>query len=269
MSRRPMTDVFHFWRRPQTHRLDARFRVRYLFSHEQIRHTHLSNTLTDTGTDPGSPKSVFTGGKVMTTVSAHAARDFASDLHDYRPRFPFATLKAVGYPVYRSQGARDYACLLDLDPQVLSWKSLTDPLTPVGAGDTHHHVDFEVQTETSILIVDVSDDPVTAPHWIPETLAACGHRYHPVSAADLNPIRVSNARDLVRYARYEASLGDRVRLMAALDEMGSLTLAECMAVVRGGRPMDAVACLILRGHLEVDIDESLLGPGTVVRLGSK
>jgi len=90
-----------------------------------------------------------------------------------------------------------------------------------------------------------------------------------VSAAELDPIRVSNARDLVRYARYEASLGDRVRLMAALDEMGSLTLAECMAVVREGRPMDAVACLILRGHLEVDIDESLLGPGTVVRLGSK
>ncbi|WP_027666118.1 hypothetical protein [Rhizobium leguminosarum] len=52
-------------------------------------------------------------------------------------------------------------------------------------------------------------------------------------------------------------------------ELGSLTLAECLAAVRDGRPMQTMAALIQKGHVEIDLDTELLGPDTVVRLASR
>ncbi|ASY56600.1 hypothetical protein SS05631_c16670 [Sinorhizobium sp. CCBAU 05631] len=79
--------------------------------------------------------------------------------------------------------------------------------------------------------------------------------------------RLQNARDLLRYAGWDTPLGDRIRILATLDEMGTLTLAECLSAVREGRPMQTVASMILSGVLEVDLDNALLGPDTVVRRG--
>lgn len=202
----------------------------------------------------------------MTTESAHSMDDDVCELQDYRPLFPFATLKAVGRPVYRTRAARDYACLLDLDPEVASWQSFTYQIAgDVDGRHLRHHVDFMVETTTDRLMVEVATEDCEAFKWLENVLSIAGYRYQMVRLADLNPTRLHNARDLVRYARYEAALGDRIRLLAALDEMGSLTLAECLTAVIEGRAMETIASLILRGHIEVDLDESLLGPDTIVR----
>lgn len=201
----------------------------------------------------------------MTTGSAHTAFNEASHLPDYRPRLPAATLKAIGRPVFRSQEARDYACLLDLDPDVVSWQSFTHPLTDIGECQGHHYVDLEVRTVTQSVMVEVSTRDTEPPGWLRSTLAECGYQYQMVRFSELNPIRVSNSRDLIRYAKREATLGDRLRVLSALDEMGTLTLAECLTAVREGRAMETIASLILRGHVEVDLDEILLAPDTVVR----
>lgn len=205
----------------------------------------------------------------MKTGSAHAADDVVSDLQKYRPLFPFVTVKSVGRPLYRSKDARDYACLLDLDPAVVAWQSMIFPLPDIGEVAADYYVDFEVRTPTEVFYVEVGRRQDGVPPWFPRALTGLRYRYQFVNIQDLDPVRLANARDLVRYARYEAALGDRIRVLAALDEMGSLTLAECLSAVREGRPMDTIASMILQRHLEVDIDENLLGPGTVVRLGSK
>jgi len=35
--------------------------------------------------------------------------------------YPLATIKCSSSPIFRSQDARDFACLLDVDPDILSW----------------------------------------------------------------------------------------------------------------------------------------------------
>jgi hypothetical protein len=57
----------------------------------------------------------------------------------------------------------------------------------------------------------------------------------------------------------------QIRLLAALDEMGSLTVAESLAAFREGRPTGCLAALILHGFLEIELDDALIGPDTVVR----
>lgn len=209
----------------------------------------------------------------MKTGSAHAVDGDVCDRHSYRPLFPFGTLKAIGRPVYRSQEARDYACLLDFDPEVTCWRSFTNQIS-VGSGHSRvgRHVDFEVVVGTERLLVEVvptgeprtGSDNGSCPAFS-ELLDRPGCRYVVVNHSDLDPIRLKNTRDLLRYVRFEASLGDRLRVLAALDEMGSLTLAECLTAVREGRAMDTIASLILRGHLEVSLDEKILDPDTIVR----
>jgi hypothetical protein len=77
--------------------------------------------------------------------------------------------------------------------------------------------------------------------------------------------RLRNAKDLLRYGFYRATLGDRVRLLAALDEMGSLTVAECMAAFQEGKPMPSLASMALHGFISIELDQALIGPETAVR----
>lgn len=101
--------------------------------------------------------------------------------------------------------------------------------------------------------------------WLPDVVSRLGYRYQAISICDLNPIRLQNAHDLIRYADREATLGDRIRILTGLDELGSLTLAECLSMVKEGGAMGSVANMLLRGLIEVDVDEKLLGPDTIVR----
>lgn len=205
----------------------------------------------------------------MTTSTAHAAGDDACHLRKaYKPRFPFNTVKCLGRTLFRSQHASDYACLLDLDPDVISWRCVTRPVINDSSAlkSRHHFVDFAVVTEQrEALLVDVWRGKPDIIIWLPGAAARGGYRYQAISMSDIDPIRLQNARDLVRYADREATLGDRIRILASIDEMGSLSLAECLSAVREGKAMDSVASMILRGLIEVDLDEKLLGPDTIVR----
>jgi hypothetical protein len=77
--------------------------------------------------------------------------------------------------------------------------------------------------------------------------------------------RLRNARDLLRYTGHNVPLGDRVRVLAALDENGSLALSELLGAIRETQPVAALASMILRGFLEIELDDALIGPETQVR----
>lgn len=92
------------------------------------------------------------------------------------------------------------------------------------------------------------------------------HRLRPVAMEEVDGcFRLRNAKDLLRYGLYRPPLGDRIRILAAMDEMGSLTIAECLSAVVEGRPMPTVAALVLQGFLEVDLDSDMIRPDTQVR----
>ncbi|TAY16682.1 hypothetical protein ELH91_07770 [Rhizobium leguminosarum] len=204
----------------------------------------------------------------MTTSTAHAAGDDACDLRNaYKPRFPLNAVKCIGRALFRSQQASDYACLLDLDPEVISWRCVTKPVINESTArkPRHHFIDFAVETAEEALLVDVWRGKPDIITWLPSVASRKGYRYQAIAMCDVDPIRLQNARDLVRYADREATLGDRIRILAGLDEMGSLSLAECLSAVREGTAMGSVASMILRGLIEVDLDEKLLGPDTIVR----
>jgi hypothetical protein len=70
---------------------------------------------------------------------------------------------------------------------------------------------------------------------------------------------------LLRYAAYEVSLGDRVRLLAFLDEHGPAPLATCLSVLRNVRdPVGSIAPLALRMFVEIELDHAPLGPDSIV-----
>jgi len=182
------------------------------------------------------------------------------------PRFyyPLATIKCSGPPFFRSQAARDFACLLDVDSDVARWSCEGVELS---YGDVTYRVDFVVTgTDNRTFVVDVAEGAPRPPDWIELAAARAGRAYRPVAMRDfIDSNRLLNAKDLLRYGFYRCPLGDRVRVLAALDEMGSLTVAEALSAFREGRPMASLAALILRGFLEIEMDDALIGPETVVR----
>ncbi|NTE82171.1 hypothetical protein G6M16_010665 [Agrobacterium tumefaciens] len=174
-----------------------------------------------------------------------------------------ATIKCVGPALFRSEHARDFACLLDVDPEVVQWSS-TPPL--LRDGNDEYQLDFLVITESGSFLIDVGLEEPRPPPWVGSLVESMGHHYRPVAMAELEgSFRLRNAKDLLRYGFYRPPLGDRIRLLAALDDLGSLTVAECMSAVREGRPMPTLAALILQGFLEIDLDDALISPETQVR----
>lgn len=176
---------------------------------------------------------------------------------------PLATIKCDGRAQFRSQQARDFACLLDLDPDVARW-SAAPPL--LRNGDDQYQLDFVVLTENGSFLIDVGHEEPMPPIWLSAEIEALGHRYRSVAMIDFaGSVRLRNAKDLLRYGFYRPPLGDRIRLLAGLEEMGSLTIAECLSAIQEGRPMPTLAALILQGFLEVDLDDDLLSPESQVR----
>ena len=169
---------------------------------------------------------------------------------------PFATVKSIGETRFRSQAMRDAACLFDVDPAVASWQCMPD-LAGIEA-------DFLVEfVDGRRCLVNVDDRPAPSP-LAPATQA--GFELDMMRQADMvEGHRLRNARDLLRYANYRVSLDDRVNLLRALDEHGSLSIAECLGAFRETRPMPGLASLILHGFIEVNLDEAPIGPETLVR----
>ncbi|WAJ29534.1 hypothetical protein [Antarcticirhabdus aurantiaca] len=87
-----------------------------------------------------------------------------------------------------------------------------------------------------------------------------------VGPDDVDPVRLENARAIFPHARWRVTLDDRVRLLAALDEEGSVTLADCLGILRHtSRPVAAVAALALARLVDLDLDEPLGARTRVIR----
>ncbi|WP_246688925.1 hypothetical protein [Mesorhizobium sp. WSM4310] len=60
-------------------------------------------------------------------------------------------------------------------------------------------------------------------------------------------------------------MGDRIRLLGALDEAGSVSVGECLAAFRETVPIAGLSSLVLHRFVEIDLDEARIGPETAVR----
>ncbi|TAT88246.1 hypothetical protein ELI54_08515 [Rhizobium ruizarguesonis] len=189
----------------------------------------------------------------------HEAKE-ASKLSGNRPRF-----KGPSRPVFRSKTVRDMVCILDLNPGVRSWSCPPPPLA-VGRGGYTPDLHMEDTDGTSWLL-DAPDRKVPFELGIVvEAARAQSHLYRVVDRSEIyDGFRLQNAKDLLRYVGHNVPLGDRIRLLSVLDEHGPLSLADCLRAVRETQPVPALASLILQGLLEVELDEALIGPETMVR----
>ncbi len=175
--------------------------------------------------------------------------------------YPLSTVRCVGQVLFRDQLARDIACLLDVDDDIVSWSCRALALSH---GEQTYKPDFLVKrADTSFVVDGVREDG--APNWVRSKVVEAGFPYEEVNASALPRIRLKNAKDLLRYARYEAALSDRIRLLAALDEYSTLSVAEALLLFRETKPIAGLASMVLNRFLEMNLDERLIGPETVVR----
>jgi hypothetical protein len=112
--------------------------------------------------------------------------------------------------------------------------------------------------------VDVASEGAL-PSWVRQAARLAGYHHEIISRSALPPTRVKNAKDLLRYAKFEAALSDRIRLLAALDEHGSLSVAECLNAFQETKPIAGLASLVLHRFITMELDEALIGPETQVR----
>ena len=200
-------------------------------------------------------------GIAQRAKSLRASRHSAS----IRTLYPMATVKCDGPPVFRSQAARDAACLFDVNPSITSWHCM--PLS-LDYGGGVHVPDFGIlDDDGGRLLVDASDRVMLVDVGTIEAAAQNhGVRYRRLVTDEVyDGPRLQNAKDLLRYGGTVLALGDRLRLLAVLEEHGNLTIAECLTVFTETKPVAGLSQMILRGFVEVDLDTELLGPETMVR----
>jgi hypothetical protein len=178
---------------------------------------------------------------------------------------PVATVKCEGPRAFRSQAARDLGCLLDVNPSIKSWVCMP---TSLDLSHTQHVPDFAVfDADGRCSFFDAPDrvgsfDPASAA--VAALNANRGYRLFGYDEV-YDGTQLRNAKDLLRYGGHVTPLGDRVRLLAALDEQGSLTFAEALQLFSESNAVAGLASMILREMVEIDLDEALIGPETVVR----
>lgn len=176
--------------------------------------------------------------------------------------YPRATVRCPDEAVFRSQLARDLACLLDVDDEVVAWSTLPSEISVEG----RPHVPDVLVTyaDGRQELLDASEeagDPA-----VTEAFACSGRRHRFVPRTLIHAdCRLQNAKDILRYAWCKVPLNDRVKLLAALDEAGTLPISEVLGIFREVQPMAAISSLILHRHVSVDLDVALIGPETVLR----
>ncbi len=175
------------------------------------------------------------------------------------------TVKGPSRPVFRSRQAADLSCLLDLDPQVLSWSCITPPTTKC---ERDYIPDFLTEDVDRVRwIIDAPGKKLPSDiQTMSENAAKQGARYRLFDPSEIyDGFRLQNAKDLLRYVSHGVPLGDRMRVLAALDEQGPHSFSDCLRIIRETQPVAALASMILQGFIEVELDEALLGPETMVR----
>jgi hypothetical protein len=199
----------------------------------------------------------------MSCTSKRTALADAATPAPYSDSLP--SLKCRGQPVFRSKVVRDVACILDLNPDIAKWYT---PAPGPAAGALPHTPDFQVfNRDGTVRFVDAPDRQVAVSD-VELLSSVLGQRasYRRMSSEELyDGFRVQNARDLLQYANVQVTLADRLRLLAVLDQEGSLTMSDCFGIIRYGEPVAVVASMILHGFLDVDLDEKLISPETFVR----
>ncbi|NTF64972.1 hypothetical protein [Rhizobium rhizogenes] len=177
---------------------------------------------------------------------------------------PLNTVRCQGPGIFRSQLARDFGCLLDVDDDVISWSCQSTILQVRGEA---YRPDFTVYRAGITVLVDtLADDVSDCPtKWAADAAQNAGHCYEIITRAAIPAIRLRNSKDLLRYARYEVPLSDRVRLLGALDEQGSLTVMEVLSAFYDIKPIAGIASLVLNRFITIDLDDALIGPETHVR----
>ncbi|WP_174020581.1 hypothetical protein G6L89_009265 [Agrobacterium fabrum] len=193
--------------------------------------------------------------------SVRASRQSAS----IRTFAPAATIKCEGPSIFRSQVARDTACLLDVNPAVVSWHCMPVSLD---CGTVAHVPDFGILNyDGGRMLVDSPDRvlPIDT-DGIAAAAETAGSHYRRLLADEVyEGPRLQNAKDLLSYGGHGLALGDRLRVLATLNDYGNLTVAECLTIFTETKPIAGLAQMILHGFVEVDLDTELLGPETMVR----
>ncbi|MCQ1779404.1 hypothetical protein NOJ05_19530 [Neorhizobium galegae] len=175
---------------------------------------------------------------------------------------PLYTVYCSGIPKFRSQLARDAACLLDVDETVESWSC--QPMSFSDGSDVHLP-DFAVERDDGqTYVVDIAGQ-LPIPSWIAQAVQLRGLRYQLWTEQDIPPIKLRNARDLLRYARFETSLADRLAVLIALKEAGSLRLSDIINMASGTKAVPIISAMILHRQITIDLDEQLIGPDSVIR----
>ena len=177
--------------------------------------------------------------------------------------FPRGTVRCSADAMFRSRSARDLGCILDVDPQVVAWLCLPVEFdTDVGPHVPDFLVDYDDGTR---VFMDAVEGEERAE--IKEGAALAGLRYRGVPRSEIEAgSRLANARDMLRYAHCRTPLNDRIRMLSAIEEAGSLTVAECLAVFCEVQPMTGISWMVLHRLIAVDLDEALIGPETIIRL---
>ncbi|MFN3320123.1 MAG: hypothetical protein ACK43M_15355 [Allorhizobium sp.] len=201
----------------------------------------------------------------MRNLQSAATSDAFTAVSVRKSFFPRGTVKCHGTAEFRSQVARDVACLFDLDSEVHYWTCNAPSLL---ISDEPYICDFVVMdsfgVETLIDAPDRNGGPTAADIESAARRAGWSFRRYQRDEVYLGS-RLRNAKDLLRYANYGVPLGDRLKLLAALEEHGTLTVAECLTAFSETTPVAGFAAMVLHGFLEVDLDGGLIGPGTTVK----
>lgn len=183
---------------------------------------------------------------------------------DRRRFLPFSTVRCDGRPTFRTQLARDLGVLLDLDDEIAAWRCLPAAVEFHDSdGEILSHApDFLVLNEDGSTILMDAEGPIGIRPCDPTTA------YRSISTSEIRTEpALTNAREMMRYARRTVSLGDRVRLLAWLEEAGSVTLIEAASAMReSGEPVGAVLAMVLKRHVAIEWHEMPIGPETQVRL---
>jgi hypothetical protein len=181
----------------------------------------------------------------------------ASKFISSTPKF----VRCVGRFVARDPFARDVAYLLDMDEAVSCWSCQSSRLRQ---GFDTYTPDFMAERGQDVVLIDAVSQRIS-PLWIAEAAAREGFSYQTMTRGNVDPIRLKNCKDLLHSAGGEVSLGDRVRILGALDEHSSLTVAEILSLFRDRNPIRAFANMVVGRFIEINLDDALIAPETVVR----
>ncbi|WP_157944546.1 hypothetical protein [Mangrovicella endophytica] len=190
---------------------------------------------------------------IPSLLASSVTRPGVDGIAGHRP------LRCIGDAILPTPLAVDVARILDTDGDVERWASRR--VEPLGA--PLPGVVFDVVRASGHEQIRLLEDGAT------NVVRECDPDDVPVRVMgrrDIDPVRLENAKLILPYARWRVSLDDRIRLLAVVDEEGSVTLGECLSILRNtSRPIAAVASLALARVVDLELDAPLGSRTRVIR----